>query len=297
MGKIEKATVWMESHARDNRHGYDQRYRWGEKGDFDCSGAVITAWESSGVPVKSRGASYTGNMLEVFLKCGFKDVTKSVNLRTGAGLKRGDVLLKKGHHVAMYCGNGREVEASINEKGKAVGGRPGDQTGREFLIRSYRNYPWSNVLRYVGEDSDDKAAGKLVYISGGSVGKASGGDTEIVLKKGSRGDAVKAMQRMLAACGYGCGSSGADGVFGKDTYKALVCFQMEHGLVSDGEYGRMSEAALLKAYRNRRDDVDRAARDVLAGKYGNGEARKKRLRQAGYDPVEVQKRVNELLRQ
>ena len=48
----------------------------------------------------------------------------------------------------MYCGNGREVEASINEKGTAVGGAPGDQTGREFLIRSYRNFPWNHVLRY-----------------------------------------------------------------------------------------------------------------------------------------------------
>ena len=48
----------------------------------------------------------------------------------------------------MYCGNGLEVEASINEKGTAVGGVPGDQTGREFLIRSYRNFPWNCVLRY-----------------------------------------------------------------------------------------------------------------------------------------------------
>lgn len=51
----------------------------------------------------------------------------------------------------MYCGNGKEVEASINEKGTATGGKPGDQTGKEFLIRSYRNYPWTNVLRYAAE--------------------------------------------------------------------------------------------------------------------------------------------------
>ena len=91
---------------------------------------------------------YQGNILDVFKKAGFKDVTSSVNLRTGSGLKRGDVLLRTGHHVAMYCGHGKEVEASINEKGKATGGKPGDQTGREILIRSYRNYPWNHVLRY-----------------------------------------------------------------------------------------------------------------------------------------------------
>ena len=148
MGVVEKAISWMEKIAKDNSHGYDQRYRWGEKGDYDCSAAVITAWETAGVPVKSSGATYTGNINSVFLKCGFKNVTNTVNLVNGTGLKRGDVLLNEGNHVAMYCGNGLEVEASINEHGGITGGTPGDQTGKEFLIRSYRNYPWGVVLRY-----------------------------------------------------------------------------------------------------------------------------------------------------
>ena len=152
MSVIEKAIRWMEAAAADNRHGYDQIYRWGEKGDNDCSAAVITAWQQAGVPVKTNGATYTGNMLSVFLKLGFKNVTGSINLSTGAGLKRGDVLLNTRYHTAMYCGNGREVEASINEKGTATGGVPGDQTGMEFLVRPYRNYPWNYVLRY-----DEKA--------------------------------------------------------------------------------------------------------------------------------------------
>lgn len=146
MGKIETAIKWMEDTANDDSHGYDQINRWGP--DYDCSSAVITAWQMAGVPVKSRGATYTGNMYGVFKKCGFEDVTSSVNLATGKGLKRGDVLLNKVHHVAMFCGGMKEVEASINEKGKAIGGLKGDQTGREFLIRHYRNYPWNCVLRY-----------------------------------------------------------------------------------------------------------------------------------------------------
>ena len=146
MSKIETAIKWMEDTANDDSHGYDQINRWGP--DYDCSSAVITAWQMAGVPVKSRGATYTGNMYGVFKKCGFEDVTSSVNLATGKGLKRGDVLLNKVHHVAMFCGGMKEVEASINEKGKAIGGLKGDQTGREFLIRRYRNYPWNCVLRY-----------------------------------------------------------------------------------------------------------------------------------------------------
>lgn len=40
--------------------------------------------------------------------------------------------------------------------------------------------------------------------------------------------------------------------------------------------------------------IDEVARDVLNGKYGNGEARVKALKAEGYDPVAVQKKVNEL---
>lgn len=148
MTKTEKAIRQMETWAKDDSHGYDQDYRWGEKGDYDCSSAVIQAWQNAGVPVKSAGATYTGDMKIVFLKKGFVDVTSKVNVATGSGLLRGDVLLNEAHHVAMYCGNGKEVEASINEKGTAHGGKPGDQTGKEFLIRNYRNYPWNCVLRY-----------------------------------------------------------------------------------------------------------------------------------------------------
>ena len=145
---IEAAISWMEKTARDNSHGYSQVHRWGP--DYDCSSAVITAWQTNGVPVKTNGASYTGNMLGVFKKCGFKDVTAEVDLKTGRGLQRGDVLLNLKHHTAMFCGNGKEVEASIDERGTVVGRLTGDQTGKEFLIRNYRNYPWNKVLRYVG---------------------------------------------------------------------------------------------------------------------------------------------------
>lgn len=45
-----------------------------------------------------------------------------------------------------------------------------------------------------------------------------------------------------------------------------------------------------------KDVVDEVAKEVIAGKWGNGEARKKRLTDAGYDYATVQKRVNALLK-
>lgn len=227
--RIDKAITWMEEAAKDDRHGYCQDHRWGEDGDYDCSSAVITAWEQAGVPVKSKGATYTGNMLSVFKANGFVDVTAQVNRSTGAGLVRGDVLLNTVHHTAMYCGDGKEVEASINEKGTAHGGTPGDQTGKEFLIRSYRNYPWTNVLRYTGGNSTTVTDKNYLEI-------------------GDSGATVKTMQTMLIECGYSCGSYGADGDFGGDTEKALRKFQDDNNLTVDGQYGPVSKAKLTALY-------------------------------------------------
>lgn len=42
--------------------------------------------------------------------------------------------------------------------------------------------------------------------------------------------------------------------------------------------------------------TDEIAREVIAGKWGNGAERKRRLTQAGYDFMIIQKKVNEILR-
>ena len=144
--KVQNAVNWMVGIAQDNSHGYDQINRWGQ--DYDCSSLVISAFQNAGIPVKTAGATYTGNMYSAFKACGFRDVTSDVNLATGSGLQIGDVLLNKRHHTALYIGNGQICQASINEMGKTVGGRTGDQTGKEIWTRSYYNYPWDCVLRY-----------------------------------------------------------------------------------------------------------------------------------------------------
>ena len=225
----EQATKTMEAWANDAAHGYDQSQRWGP--DYDCSSAVISAWEKSGVPVKSKGASYTGNMYRVFLECGFEDVTAKIELTYGVGLQRGDVLLNHANHTAMYVGGNRTVEASINEKGTTTGGMSGDQNGREFLLRDYRNYPWDAVLRYTG-----KAAGKAPSYFYSNIRLP-------LIKKGMESPYIKSLQEMLTAREYYSGE--IDGFYGAKLEAAVLGFQADNGLETDGEIGRDTWTELL----------------------------------------------------
>ena len=154
MGKISDAVAYMVKVANDPKHGYSQVNRWGDpdtKSDYDCSSLVISAYQAAGIPVKDKGATYTGNMYSVFLQCGFKDVTNKINLSSGSGLIAGDVLLNHQNHTAMMVSSTQLGQASIDENGNIYGGKVGDQTGYEIHTRSYYNYPWNCVLRYPEE--------------------------------------------------------------------------------------------------------------------------------------------------
>lgn len=144
---LEKACNWAVGIANDDSHGYDQKHRWGTP-DYDCSSLVISAFQKAGINLKKKGAWSTKNLLEVALKSGFKDVTSTVNLSSAKGMRRGDILLRKGHHVALYLGNGKAVAAHKNEKGGITGGKPGDQTGHEIDVYPYSNAHWTHILRY-----------------------------------------------------------------------------------------------------------------------------------------------------
>lgn len=142
---IDKAVAWAVAIANDDSHGYDQGERWGP--DYDCSSLVIQAYENAGVPVKTNGASTTRDMCRVFLKTGFADVTSQVNLKTGDGLRKGDVLWRTGH-TEMMCSATQRVGAHSSETGGKFG-VAGDQTGKEIDIRNYGG-TWTRVLRYPG---------------------------------------------------------------------------------------------------------------------------------------------------
>lgn len=231
---LEKGAAWAETTANDSAHGYDQDKRWGP--DYDCSSFVITALRQAGFVLQ---ATYTGDMRKALLAAGFTDATAKVNLSTGAGVQRGDVLLNDSSHTALALGEGKIVQASINEKGTVTGGQNGDQTGREIQIRSYYNYPWNAVLRYT-VNGTSSAAGAA------PAGKKEDKTEMRMLKTGDKGYQVWVLQTLLIARGFSCGETGADSDFGSATKAAVINFQRANNLGTDGIVGPMTWKKILR---------------------------------------------------
>lgn len=235
MSKIETYIAYMMELVTNPVHGYDQNHRWGE--DYDCSSAIITAVQTV-IPVKDAGATYTGNMKSAFTKCGFRAIPYS----KGMSLIRGDILLchkvinKKIYgHTAMYIGNGKIAQFSINEKGKTTGGVPGDQTGRESSVGNFYEYSkgWDYVLRYEEKKEDVIVNVELRQI-----------------QLGSQCPEVGTAQTLLNALGY-LGKNGkpltVDHQFGQNVEYAVKNFQKAHGIGQDGIVGAKTWPAILKA--------------------------------------------------
>ena len=118
--------------------------------------------------------------------------------------------LKRGH-TGMHIGGGTVVDCSVNV--------------RISNVSDYTNYAIHKGL-YTEEEIPMETV-------------------KPTLRKGDRGDEVKALQERLNSLGYDCGE--ADGFFGTRTKNAVVRFQTDHQLDPDGVVGRKTWAALDSA--------------------------------------------------
>ena len=241
-GVIQSAMEWAINIAEDNSHGYSQASRWGP--DYDCSSFAIEAYQQAGLNLKEHGANYTGDMYAAFRSCGFEDVTSSVDLSSGAGLRYGDVLHSHNagkQHAALYAGNGQLVHARSSE-GNSI---QGDQSGNEIRVQPYYG-PWDHVLRYTKEVPVPEPDAPAVRRK--------------ILKKGMSGEDVRELQQKLVELGYDTG--GTDGNYGTKTFVAVAKLQEAHNITPvDGEAGPVT-MTVIDSLLDELPDVVEPAPDI-----------------------------------
>lgn len=117
------------------------------------------------------------------------------------------------------------VQLMLNEKEYSCGSADGIfGTKTESAVRSYQKAKGLLVDGIVGTNTYAKLF------------------TECLLKDGSRGELVKALQTRLNEQGYGAGN--ADGIFGSNTEQAVKALQSAAGLAVDGKVGKNTWTAL-----------------------------------------------------
>ena len=146
---IDKACSWAVEIADDNSHGYNNG-SWGP--EYSCISLVMSAYTQAGVNV---GKCNIDKMPDKLIKAGFTDVTSEVDFKTGAGLKKGDVLWlireDKHGHTELYLGDRQMVGAREDQDGKA-----GDSSGNEISVIAYQNMGWQKALRFATKEEETK---------------------------------------------------------------------------------------------------------------------------------------------
>lgn len=145
--------------------------------------------------------------------------TKSGNISTIPEVH--GVLVFMDGHVGVYIGNGEVIEARGHNYGVVK---------TKLNARKWTSWGYCPYINYETE--------KEVC------------NVELpVLKKGDKGESVKAMQTLLIGYGYEMKSGktvyGADGSFGGATERALKEYQSANGLEADGSCGPKTWAKLL----------------------------------------------------
>ena len=76
------------------------------------------------------------------------------------------------------------------------------------------------------------------------------GNDGVLLSRGSKGEAVKQLQRNLMTLGYDLTKYADDGDFGSETYDAVKKFQQDNGLTANGIYTEETDKVMQEKLGN-----------------------------------------------
>lgn len=170
---------------------------------------------------------------------------------------------KPGDQIFFYVGGGIN-HTGIVEKVQGgiittIEGNTSDQVARRTYqfgsseIAGYGRPKWNLVTEGSIEVSDDPMLpvdNKLIRI----------------LRRGCRGEDVYELQKRLIKLDYNCGSSGADGDFGRNTENAVIQFQKDYKLQPvDGEVGPDTWNAINKALQGEQTNINSNSNEFKRG--------------------------------
>lgn len=216
--------------------------------------------------------------------------------------------------------------ASIDENGKARGGAAGDQTGREICTRDWYSKNWNKVIRAKDSKIAEKIAKAMeAACANNNIGYDQNQRTTLYMQAKAK---KWNLSKITAKCETDCSALVAVCVnaAGVSVSKDIYTGNESNALKATGKFEILTDSKYLTTDKNlKRGDIllnegshtavvlsDGAnisskptttkksitdvAKEVIAGKWGNGEGRKKKLTAAGYDYAAVQKEVNRLLK-
>ena len=216
------------------------------------------------------------------------------------------------------------AHASIDENGRAKGGKVGDNTGKEVCIRTWYNKPWGCVIRFKDAKMAEKVAACMeMAAKNNHIGYDQNQRNTLLTKARKYNYNVSKVAEdcetdcsalVSVACMYAgipesmltlngnCATtrtlrpilkaSGEVDVFTTPLYTSKPDKLIRGDiLLKEGAH----VAVVVKGNQSTKS-LDEIAKEVIALKWGTGIERKQRLKSAGFNPEEVQKRVNELLK-
>lgn len=134
------------------------------------------------------------------------------------------VLVFMNNHVGVYIGNGEVVEARSRRYGVYK---------TNLAERPWENWGYCPYITYETPKPEEPKPAATITID------------LPVLKRGAKGETVRAMQHLLMGNGHDMEGYGADASFGGATERALKAYQGANGLETDGSCGPKTWAKLL----------------------------------------------------
>ena len=188
---------------------------------YDCRGFTHWALKQAGIDISGQSVatqwSGKGNWAEKGDIAAMPDLVCCVFIREASG---------KWSHTGLHIGGGRIIHCSGEVKEDVVGG---DRRWSHYAIPAGLYTP--EEIRKAHEER---------------------GTFMRIMRKGSQGEDVRALQEMLNGLGFACGR--ADGIYGANTEAAVKAFQAVNGIKADGIAG--PQTLELLAAQAARPDVD-----------------------------------------